>query len=74
MTKAECEQTMRTAILAAVVLVATSHQSHSQMLMGAGTISCGEWLQFRSAQTNNGNIQQISAALQAEAWIDGGTS
>jgi len=36
MTKGECEQTMRTAILAAVALVATSYQSHSQMLMGAG--------------------------------------
>ena len=41
------------------------------MVMGAGMISCGEWLQFRSAQTSDGNVQQVSAALQAEAWIDG---
>jgi hypothetical protein len=62
---------MRTVILAAVVLLATGQQSRAQILMGVGAISCGEWLQFRSAQTSNGNVQQISVALQAEAWIDG---
>ena len=62
---------MRIVLLAAVVLLATGHHSRAQILMGVGASSCGEWLQFRSAQINNGNIQQISAALQAEAWIDG---
>lgn len=62
---------MRAMILATVALFATVHHSDAQIIMGAGTISCGEWLQFRSAQTNNGNVQQVGAALQAEAWIDG---
>jgi hypothetical protein len=36
-----------------------------QTFMGAGVVSCGEWLNIRSTGGNQAN------AFQASAWIDG---
>ena len=40
---------------------------------GAGTVSCGEWLQFRSFEEKKGNAQlqlQVNS-LRSQSWIDG---
>jgi hypothetical protein len=40
------------------------------VVMGAGMVSCGEWL-LRSAENQSGNGRDICSAYQAKAWIDG---
>ena len=39
--------------------------------MGAGTLSCGQWLQNRSLAEHPGNSQELVATYQMDAWLDG---
>jgi hypothetical protein len=53
---------IRAVLLAAVILMAVTQQVSAQMVMGAGTISCGEWLRFRSFENRPGNVTQRNSA------------
>jgi hypothetical protein len=56
--------------LAIAISGASGVSAEPRMVMGAGTISCGEWQQSRTYQ-QNGNVQFQVNAYQAQAWIDG---
>jgi hypothetical protein len=44
----------------------------AQTIMGAGTVSCGEWLRLRSFENNPGtNFKELASNYQLRAWIDG---
>jgi hypothetical protein len=56
----------------ATAAVLTAHSPVSgQTVMGAGTISCGEWLRLRSFEGRAGNIKELASLYQAQAWVDG---
>jgi hypothetical protein len=51
-------------VLAIVTVMTTYASAEDKTVYGAGTITCGEWQQYRSS----GNKP---ASYQAQAWIDG---
>jgi hypothetical protein len=56
----------------AVAALVTAHSPVSgQTVMGAGTISCGEWLRLRSFEGRAGNFKELASLYQIHAWIDG---
>ena len=58
-----------------LAVMATTMAAHSpisgQTVMGAGTISCGEWLRLRSFEGRAGNFKERASLYQVHAWIDG---
>jgi hypothetical protein len=56
-------------LLAATTLVAGQPASGQKMFMGAGTVSCGEWLKARSIQPPNN--RDLATQYHMQAWIDG---
>jgi hypothetical protein len=56
--------------LAITIASATVACAEPRKIMGAGTISCAEWQQYRSYE-QNGNEQYQVNAYQAQALIDG---
>jgi hypothetical protein len=57
---------IRSILLGLVISVAfaSGAAAEHKLIYGAGTISCGEWQQYRSTGTK-------SDSYQGEAWIDG---
>lgn len=39
--------------------------------MGAGTLSCGEWLRLRAFVGQEGHPAELATAYQLHAWVDG---
>jgi hypothetical protein len=62
---------VRVTTLAALIALTGRQQVASQTIMGAGTVSCGEWLRVRSAENSPGNITERATRYQLTAWIDG---
>ena len=55
---------------AAAMLVAIEGRLvYAQTIMGAGTVSCGEWLRVRAIQSPN--TRDLASQYQMQAWIDG---
>jgi hypothetical protein len=57
----------RFSLVLAMTLGAVSSAS-SQTVFGAGTLTCGEWQQFRTQAANEKNLGN---AYQLHAWVDG---
>jgi hypothetical protein len=64
---------IRAALLGAAIAIATAGQTFAQLILGAGRISCGEWLQFRSILNAppGENLKEKATLFQLHAWIDG---
>jgi hypothetical protein len=43
----------------------------AQTIIGAGVISCGEWLRVRSFESGPKNTKEVSSSYQLQAWIHG---
>jgi hypothetical protein len=56
---------IRAALVGVTIAVAAANETAAQTVLGAGTASCGEWLQFRE------NVMEKATLYQLEAWIDG---
>lgn len=61
----------RVVVLAAGVLLAANPVTMAQTIAGAGTISCGEWLRFRSFEDQSGHEGDRAKLFQLQAWVDG---
>jgi hypothetical protein len=62
---------VRSATLAVLLLLTVGKQIAAQTVMGAGTVSCGEWLRVRSVENSPGNVTERATRYQLTAWIDG---
>jgi hypothetical protein len=66
---------MKLCTLASAVMMigtlATVSPVSGQTIMGAGMISCGEWLRLRSFVSRGQNFKELASAYQAQAWVDG---
>jgi hypothetical protein len=62
----------RAVMLAALMLFQVQQQVTAQTFIGAGTISCGEFLRLRSVESSPGsNFRDLASAYQIKAWLDG---
>ncbi len=43
----------------------------AMIIMGAGTVTCGEWLRLRPSLGREGNLTDLGSLYQLQAWIDG---
>ena len=39
--------------------------------MGAGTVSCAEWLKLRAFDGQSGHLGELAQLYQLHAWVDG---
>ena len=61
---------IRIALLGLAITLAGVSDVSAQTSYGAGTVTCGEWLQVRSSEQNK-NAQLLASSNQVQAWIDG---
>jgi hypothetical protein len=52
--------------------LAAGSSTPAQTIMGAGMISCGEWVRLRSFEGREGqHFQELASLYQVQAWVDG---
>jgi hypothetical protein len=56
---------------AIVIAMAASAPVSAQTIMGAGSVSCAEWVRIRSVENLPQNTQELSSGFQLKAWMDG---
>jgi len=52
--------------------LAMANEAPAQTVMGAGMLSCGEWLRLRSFEGSDGqHSREVASDYQMHAWVDG---
>ena len=63
---------IRIGLLGLAILIAAENNTSAQTIMGAGMISCGEWVRLRSFEGREGqHFKELASLYQVQAWVDG---